>query len=635
MSIAATYDRELEWNEPPSACESQYARWTVVRAAGAPAAAWCPLAHIGKVDLYVAPPGSEHDAPALSVTPVVAAKRGRRGSGDYVGVDGHVGLACRHLEENDNARVGRQLPPPPPPHELRLPATTTDDAAIRVAVVDVSFDNVEALPSTAVDGPMLVGLPGEPEAPTSIVAPGHGTAMAGVVLAQAPDARVGLFQIAGVAGAARPYLATADLAAAVAAAVAGWGADVVLIAMSDGAWGTPGYLSDVLREAARCGRGGRGAAIFCSVGDPSRNHVRNDDSAVLGADDLASQPWVQAIAACDTRGRWYRTYARYGAGAGAAYNRLGPAVALAASGEPQRWSDHIAADDSSQASALAAAAAARVLAANRALSAVELRALLALTADVPADVDGGRGLAAGEFDGRDRLGHSFKLGHGVVNPRAASLAAVDPVCLALLATRTVPDPDPAGEPAGRGFGLARAWSTAVVRAARRPGGELARQYLGIAGLASRLFLTSLSMQQAFGWLARHVRALCEAADLQAWRPQDHGALVQQIRYALDTVRESLGPGDNHATDALRKLEEAIAAPDAGQTVGTFLASAFSPGVMAGDGGKGEPGAGAAAGGANDDHCRRPRADRADGDSGVERAALVRARVPEPVHRSPR
>ena len=186
--------------------------------------------------------------------------------------------------------------------------------------------------------------------------PGHGTQMAGVVQAVCPAAHVGLFRIAGVAGAARPYLAAVDLAAAVATAVGSWRADVVLIAMSDGAWGTPRYLRDVLREAARHGRGGRGTPIFCSVGDPSRNHARQDDSAALGADDLASQPWVHAIAACDANGGWYRVYPGYDcAGAtqawGATYNRFGPAVALAALGEPRRWSERIASDDSSQATA--------------------------------------------------------------------------------------------------------------------------------------------------------------------------------------------------------------------------------------------------------------------------------------------
>ena len=82
------YQRELEWNEPPSHCERRYARWTVVRAVGPPAASWWPLARIGAVDLYLASPGSEQDAPTLSVTPLIAGKRGRRGSGDYAGVDG-------------------------------------------------------------------------------------------------------------------------------------------------------------------------------------------------------------------------------------------------------------------------------------------------------------------------------------------------------------------------------------------------------------------------------------------------------------------------------------------------------------------------------------------------------------------
>src|SRR5205814_9665568 len=144
------------------------------------------------------------------------------------------------------------------------------------------------------------------------------------------------------AGAGGPQRAAIDRAAATASAGGARRADVVLIAMSDGAWGTPRYLRDVLREAARCGRGGRGTPIFCSVGDPSRNHARQDDSAALGADDLASQPWVQAIAACDRAGHWYRVYPGYdcpgpsrdgrGHTPGATYNRLGPAVALAAAG---------------------------------------------------------------------------------------------------------------------------------------------------------------------------------------------------------------------------------------------------------------------------------------------------------------
>jgi len=634
------YQRELEWNEPPSPDERRYARWTVVRAAGAPAASWWPLARIGAVDLYLAAPGRAQEAPSLSVTPLIAGKRGRRGSGDYAGVDGDL--------QTDGFDAAAAPVAPARPHSFPPVAIGSD--AIRVAVVDVSFDKLAALPS-AIEGPMRVGLPGDEddfESARPPLAPGHGTAMAGVVLAECPGACVGLFQIAGVAEAARPYLAPADLAAAVAAAVGVWHADVVLIAMSDGAWGTPRYLREVLREAARCGRRGRGASIFCSVGDPSRNHVRQDDSAALGADDLASQPWVHAVAACDSQGGWYRVYPGYecpgpandawGAGElcsprtgnGATYNRLGPAVALAALGEPRRWSEHIASDDSSQASAVVAAAAARVLQKNRDLSVVELRALLALTADVPGAVDGGRGLAAGAFDARDRLGHNFKIGHGVVNARAARLAAADPVCLALLATRAVPE----GRNESPALELARAWQLAVRRAARRPN-PLARAYLRLAGRVSRLFLTSLSVQEALCWLARHVRALSESATWSFWQGQDHGALIERIRHTCETVREALGPEDGATTAGLQLVEAALAHPEAGAAVGTFLATAFHPGGMTQHGGKGEPRATALTSDAVGDRHRRRRPGSAYGGGGLERPPFARPSLPRSVHRSPR
>jgi hypothetical protein len=625
------YQRELEWNEPPSLSERRYARWAVVRAAGAPAPSWWPLARIGAVDLYLAPPGGERDAPALSVTPLIARKRGRRGSGDYAGVDGHAQTGAFDVDPSAEAGPPPARPYPPPP-----PVTAA--GAVRVAVVDISFDRLAALPSP-VEGPFPVGLPNSDDVrvPATSWGPGHGIAMAGIVLAQCPGAHVGLFQVPAIAGAARPYLAAADLTAAVAAAAGGWQADVVLIAMSDGAWGTPPYLRDVLREAARCGRRGRGAAIFCSVGDPSRNHPRDNDSVALGADDLASQPWVHAIAACDAGGQWYRVYPGYqcaggapangngGGPPGATYNRLGPAVALAASGEPTRWSEHIAADDSSQASALAAAAAARVLAENRDLSVAELRALLALTADAPAIVDGGRGLAAGAFDARDRLGHNFKTGHGPVNVGAACLAAADPVCLALLATRPVPDPP--GE--SRALTLARAWRDEAGRAAGR-GAAPARAYARVAGRLCRLFLTSLPVQEALCWLARHVRALAESASPSLWQAQHHGALLERICHALDTARDALGGGDPDALP-LQALASAVAGAGGGAALATTLARLFGPDVMAADGGPGQSGPIALAGDAVGDRRRRRGPRRAHGGGEPERASIAGPTVPGPVH----
>jgi hypothetical protein len=614
------YDRELEWDEPPSREERRYAGWAVVRASGAPAPSWSPLGRIADVALYLAPPGHAQDAPALYAVPVLPGKRGRRRSRDYVGVDGQICLPdClpdRHVTGAGRGGDGTAAPYAAVvsplhhidslrPRTIGLDGIAGDGerrSAVRVAVVDVSFDNLGALadlgsPDAVVDGPFLVGLPGGgadpaaawPAASPLSAAPGHGTVMAGIVLAEVPGVRVGLFRIPGVAGAARPYLAPTDLAGAIAAAVEGWEADVVLVAMSDGAWGTPRHLGDVLRAAGRAGRDGRGAAILCSVGDPSRNHVRLHDSAALGADDLASQPWVQAVAACDGQGRWYRVYPNYdgsdSGGDGVAYNRLGPAVALCAPGEPRRFGDRIAADDSSQATALAAAAAARALAQNPDLLALELRALLALTADVPAVVDGGPGLASGIFDGRDRQGHSLKIGYGVVNAQAACLAAADPVCLALLATREVPDPAPGSAVAGLALRLAEAWlGTVRARAAAGgAGGALARDYAEVAGQVSRLYLRSLEVKEAISWLARHVRALLQGGGSWWSAGQDHGALVIRIRHAAEVIAHA-GADDRLARWAAR-LDGALgreagagspagAAPDS--TVATFLASVFAP-----------------------------------------------------------
>jgi hypothetical protein len=271
-----------------------------------------------------------------------------------------------------------------------------------------------------------------------------------------------------------------------------------------------------------------------------------------------------------------------------------------------------------------------VLQKNRDLSAVELRALLALTADVPGAIDDGRGLAAGTLDARDRLGHSLKIGHGVVNARAARLAAADPICLALLATRAVPE----GGHRSPALALARAWRRGVRRAARRPN-PLARAYLRLAGRVSRLFLTSLPVQEALCWLARHVRALSESARWTFWQGQDHGALIERIRHACETVREALGPDDGVTETGLQLLETALADPGAGAAVGTFLATAFRPGDMTRHGGKGEPWATALTSDAVGDHHRRRGPRGAHGGGELERAPFAPPSVSRPVHRSPR
>ena len=305
------YKRELEWNEPPSRVRApvravdRRARGRrpgrVVVAAGA---------HRRGRSRTSRRPGSERDAPvAVRRRRLVAAKRGRRGGGDYAGVDGDVQTGALRADATAADAAGA-----PVSAACRRRAIGSD--AIRVAVIDVAFDELAALPAPA-EGPIRVGLPGDDatsRADAPAIGPGHGTAMAGVVLAVCPGAHVGLFQIAGVGGAARPYLAPVDLAAAVAAAVGGWQADVVLIAMSDGAWGTPRYLRDVLREAARRGRrraghvdlllGRRSVAQPRPPGRQRRAGRRRSRQPALGARDRG----VRQRAA-----RWYRVYPGYDA----------------------------------------------------------------------------------------------------------------------------------------------------------------------------------------------------------------------------------------------------------------------------------------------------------------------------------
>jgi hypothetical protein len=217
---------------------------------------------------------------------------------------------------------------------------------------------------------------------------------------------------------------------------------------------------------------------------------------------------------------------------------------------------------------------------------------------------------------------------------AACLAAADPVCLALLATRAVPDGDPAPDGNTPAMERARLWQAAVRRAARR-GHPMALAYLRVAGLVSRLFLTSLSVQEALAWLARHVRALLESGDVDLWRRQDHGALVDRIRHTLDTIMQALGSDDAEAAVTVRALETVFADTDAGAAVATFLASAFRPVEMAADGEKGESRAIAHRADALGRGHRRRSPRRDDRDRGLERRPLARPDLSRAVHRSPR
>ena len=617
------YERAVEWKEPPSPEELAWCGWSVARAAGRPAARWVPLARIGGVRLHLCPPGTERDAATSFTEPVVAVKRGTPARGDYVGVDGQVRTDAFHPTSVDSVPVpspavrrggglgwGQALREATPVRsegwgqalrEARsaggsrrgqtLPAAERrrHSRQVRVAVIDVCFENLgvlEAFGAGRIEGPFSLSrlIPdGDRAGNISPVtrAPGHGTAMAGIVLHEVPPARVGLFQVPAIAGAVPAYIAPTEIAVAVAAAVESWRADVVLIAMSDGAWGTPRHLREVLREAARAGRGGHGAAIVCSVGDPAKNHSRAEDSAAIGADDLASQPWVIAAAACDSAGRWLRTrfdYQRTGS-PGTTYNRFGPSVALTAPGESQVFGGVLAADDSSQAAALVAAGAAAVLQHVPETTLDDLRRLLFLTADAPAEIDalaelGAQpGLATSVCDGRDRLGHSFKVGYGRVNAAAAVLAASDPIAGALFATRGCPDA-PGGVPSAAQR-MAEAWEATWQQAlAGAPrAARLASGYARVRGRLARAALRSRAAGEALAWLARHVRALSEEPQqaIDSWLAgrEDHGALAHRVQYAVESLAEAVG-GDVAVTAWLDRLGAVLSASDS-NLVGAILA----------------------------------------------------------------
>jgi hypothetical protein len=461
---------------------------------------------------------------------------------------------------------------------------------VRVAVIDVNFENLEVLEAFGagrVEGPfalsrLIAANDARAGAPPATRAPGHGAAMAGIILDQVPRARVGLFQVPAVGGAAPAYLAATEIAVALAAAVESWRADVVLIAMSDGAWGTPRHLRDVLREAARTGRRGRGAAIICSVGDPAKNHSRAEDSAAIGADDLASQPWVIAAAACDSDGRWLRARFDYqhSGSPGTTYNRFGPSVALAASGESQVFGGVLAADDSSQAAALVAAGAAAVLQRAPETTLDDLRTLLFLTADAPAEIDEPKdrsiaaqpGLATSVCDGRDRLGHSFKVGYGRINAAAAVLAASDPIAAALLATRRCPDPAAVGTSAA--LRMAEAWEATwrQALAAAPHAARLAAGYARVRGRLARAALRSPAAAEALAWLARHARALSEQPQDRwlAWfaNAGDHGALDDRVHHAMEVLARAAS-GDAAAAGWLARLAAALTAGGAGHVGAIF------------------------------------------------------------------
>ncbi len=517
---------------------------------------WVPFPSVGEERLYVSPSLDEGALPARFIQPLVCRRRGHPAAGvGYIGVDSQVWMGERYVPQPSS----HELPPPSVAEQLEIglprprisvetllraigldspisPALGWDGhsrAPVRVAVIDTDCGGWGALRGTDEAALHLTPTAQWPRFPRSQQSPerlqpmvGHGVVMAAAVEAVAPDVRIGLFEIPF---AHASYVHGTDLAAALARAVGEWGADVVLVAMAHGGWGTPAHLRAILRGCARSGRRGRGAIIVCCTGRIDQNRDLHGDSTVLAGDDFNAQPWVIPVAACGLMGGWYRVH-------GHPLGRQGPSVELCAPGELVTFPSVGAADDSSLAAALVAGTAARLVATNPALSLVELRHLLRATAlELPSENNpAAPGLESDRFNEWDRTGHNFKLGHGRVDALGACLAAADPICYALVATRHPLSAQPGPCTSGVEVEAARNWDSHLRNLASQS--DLARRYLALRGHLVPLVLCTPALQDALFWLARHLRAL-RLHGPPSWPDDgtDHGALNARCLHVLEVL----------------------------------------------------------------------------------------------------
>ncbi|WPB73351.1 S8 family serine peptidase [Archangium violaceum] len=532
-----------------------------------------PLATLGDLRLYLLE-REEVQQPAEGLVvaePVLCVRRGRKLLGPedrFVGIDDEV---CTTQYLLDLYRPPEQPQPSPrhvPPMWAPSAAPEPDlliaaleniglPAALgllrnvprrpRLALIDESF---EGLPDRFALTPTFRGVPRHSQSEDlPAMEPSHGTRMAATLVeALGETVELGLFKLLPEGEPfASAWLTPADLTLTLAHVIQEWKADLIMIPASNGLWGMPGYLRAVLRETQRC-RGGRGVPIFCSVGDPTRNHDEPGSGPfqVLGADELASQPYVIAIASTDAAGRWYRRFNRTNS---RPLNRFGPAVALSAPGDFHRLSqlERRLADDSSLATALAAASAAVVLRSNPELSTRELLEVLRQTADVPPIVDDGAGPPSETFNGWDRDGHNFKLGAGRINALSGVLAAVDPVCASLLLTRSRPGriPSRGAAEADPAFLCAAAWygwtGRQTMGTLSPEAWRLLQGYLELREKLSWLLLHSRPLRDALLWLARHLVALQFAPDHELDRQgqREHGALFHRVTHTLEVLRDEV------------------------------------------------------------------------------------------------
>ena len=591
---------------------------------------------------YLAPPGSERDAP------VAVGHAGRRGASAAAAAaattPAWTGTSRPTRSRRGDDRAVRR--PRVRIRRRRGRAAPRRDADSRRGRRRRRSTSSRALPAPA-EGP-IPRRPARrrrrPRDRAPAMAPGHGTAMAGVVLAECPAAHVGLFQIAGVAGAARPYLAPARSRRG----RRGRGRGLAGRRRPDR--DERRRLGDAALPARRAARGG---ALRAAAGGARRSSARSAIRRATTPARTTAPRWAPTTSPASpgcTRSRratasggWYRVYPGYDcpgrAGqrerpAGATYNRFGPGGGAGGAGRAaalerahrrrrlqpglRRWRRPPRRASSTE---------------NRDLSAAELRALLALTADVP-----------GRRRRRARARRPARSTRAIASATAsrsatawstraaACLAAADPICLALLATRPVPDP--AGESRALALAQALAGRGAAVRPRR---GDPPRARLPARRRAPQPAVPDVAARAGGAVLARAPRPGAGRSRRRptSWRGQDHGALVERIRHAIDTAWDALGADDAGTAARLQALDAALADPDAGAAVATVLARALCPDVMAADGGQGRARSIALTGDAVGDRRRRRGPRRADGGGEPERVPFARPDVSRSVHRSPR
>lgn len=513
-------------------------------------------------------------------------------------------------------------------HARQVLAESGQLQPIVIAVIDSEFAPgaaPDALPTSV--GPIeFVALRGPKTPPSFASAGAHGTLMTHVIaeILDGTPARIRRIQIPSYPD-ATAYVTPANLSVAIAHAVAPREqaegnvevpppADIVVIAMSTGQWGTPEYLDAIVAESARIGRKGKGAIIVASTGSPGDNQsaiitagcdIRDPanrlnslcrssarQSAAHGADELGAHPDIILVGPSDIGGRWQR---RFGdppvhrvPGDNMAFTgitgRMGPSVTVAAPGVVT-YIDSAKSifDESSLASALVAGVVGQVLLANPSLNVAEVRRLLAQTAMIPATVDTPYGAESSNLSSFARDGHNFKIGAGMVNALGAVLAASDPIALMLIQI-AVPTPPSAevhgfmGDPA---LLIAR-WFEHWVRhhAPHADGYRLLRHAL------ARLVMQSWPLRDELGWILRHLLAIFTHDGTHAWFTPfrgvqtNHGALRRRFRHLTRTLRqelemhgEQLGISIETSRTWVNLLDERLAIVD-DASVERFLRGAF-------------------------------------------------------------